>query len=93
MLIKNWWWMSAFNISSEHEGELVKFMKYFGSKKEEFFKDRKRDLNDFLSESLNDEIYNKDDVNYLMIIIFTLFRSKIFSKNTIKKMKTILKKI
>lgn len=86
--------MSAFNISSEHEGELVKFMKYFGSKKEEFFKDRKRDLNDFLSESLSDEIYNKDDVkNYLMITLFTLFRSKIFSRNIIKKMKTILKRI
>lgn len=61
--------MSSFNLSPENEGELVKFMKYFSLKKEEFFKDRKRDLNDFLSDSMNDEIYNKDDVKYVKIIL------------------------
>lgn len=52
------------NLTNEHEHELIKFMKFFNLKRDEFIKDRQKDLKDFLKDSLNDDIYSKEDVKH-----------------------------
>lgn len=56
----------AFTVKAEHQNEILKYMKYFNLKKEEFLKERQRDLKDFLTDTLNegDNIFNKDDVKF-----------------------------
>ena len=84
----------AFSVKGEHQQEILKFMRYFNLKKEEFLKERQRDLKEFLTDALNegDMIFNKEDVFFSRFSIFTekknakiiffLKRSRIFSKNT-----------
>ena len=58
----------ATNIKSEHQQEILRYMKYFNLKKEEFLKERQRDIKEFLTDTLteSDNIFNKEDVkNFL----------------------------
>lgn len=54
----------AFSVKSEHQQEILKYMKYFNLKKDEFIKERQRDVKEFLTDNLSesDNIFNKEDV-------------------------------
>lgn len=78
----------AFSVKGEHQQEILKFMRYFNLKKEEFLKERQRDLKEFLTDALNegDMIFNKEDVffrNFQFLYKNNIFlkRSRVFSKN------------
>lgn len=60
----------AFSVKSEHQQEILKYMKYFNLKKEEFIKERQRDVKEFLTDNLSesDNIFNKEDVIKQIII-------------------------
>ena len=57
----------AFNIKAEHQHEILKYMKYFNLKKDEFLKERQRDIKEFLIDNLteSDNIFNKEDVKHI----------------------------
>ena len=62
----------AFSVKGEHQQEILKFMRYFNLKKEEFLKERQRDLKEFLTDAINegDMIFNKEDVFFSKFSIF-----------------------
>jgi hypothetical protein len=60
----------AFSVKAEHQQEILKYMRYFNMKKEEFLKERQRDLKEFLGDALSegDSIFNKEDVSRILEI-------------------------
>lgn len=54
----------AYSVKTEHQQEILRYLKYFNLKKEEFLKERHTDLKEFLTDNLTeaDNIFNKDDV-------------------------------
>lgn len=49
--------------SATHQNELTKFQNYLRGKKENCFKEASLTLEDFKSDNVSGQIYNKEDVN------------------------------
>ena len=74
--------METTALKEENLTELNKFLNFFKTKKDESLKELDLDYKDFIEYELKDNIYNKEDVNTLIIkmiyLIIIIIKKNIF---------------
>jgi len=57
------------SIKEEHKQEITKYLQFFCLKKNEFLKDFGSESKEFQKDNLLDDIYNKDEVIFLIFFV------------------------